>query len=230
MSGVIKPYTFDDLDMISDPVFSPDGERIAFSAVRESMQDLYSCKKDGTDLRRLTHDRFSDSEPFYSSDGSIFFVSDRPTGLTKDGIDNVFVINDEGEVTPLTAYDSDVKCPVVLSNKNMLYISMRNGINNIYFHEFGKKEAKPLTNLISGVGSYSVSSDGSKLLFSAVDNGGWDIYLLEDFSIISDSLAWTLFRTKKDSIKTPLELLALENNKELSLTYPDDHILFSKRE
>lgn len=62
-----------------DPVFSPDGDRIAFASDRAgSGYDVYSMKIDGSDLRRLTTAAGDDREPAYSPNGSyLAFRSNR---------------------------------------------------------------------------------------------------------------------------------------------------------
>ena len=73
------------------PVFSPDGKRIAFSSTRDGNFELYSMNVDGTDVVRLTHNRFQDVRPKYSPDGSqIAFTS------TRDGNHEVYVMNADG--------------------------------------------------------------------------------------------------------------------------------------
>jgi len=73
------------------PAFSPDGTRIAFGSTRDGNFELYSMKSDGTDVVRLTHNRFQDVRPQYSPDGNrIAFTS------TRNGNHEVYVMNSDG--------------------------------------------------------------------------------------------------------------------------------------
>jgi len=59
------------------PAVSPDGNWIAFRTGGKQ-EDIYTCKSDGTELRKLTDDAFRDRGPSWSADGkSIVFYSER---------------------------------------------------------------------------------------------------------------------------------------------------------
>jgi TolB protein len=49
----------------TDPVWSPDGERIAFESTREGgdTSDIFVMFADGTGVLRLTHDEADDEDP-----------------------------------------------------------------------------------------------------------------------------------------------------------------------
>jgi Tol biopolymer transport system component/tRNA A-37 threonylcarbamoyl transferase component Bud32 len=65
----------------SEPVWSPDGERIActgFVAVGVSTSQIWTVKSDGTDLFPVTRGKAFNSNPIWSPDGGqLFFLSDR---------------------------------------------------------------------------------------------------------------------------------------------------------
>lgn len=61
------------------PRFSPDGNYIVFDASdkKDGNMDLYVISVDGGNLTRLTTNKSSDTQPYWSTDGYIYFVSDR---------------------------------------------------------------------------------------------------------------------------------------------------------
>ncbi len=60
------------------PVFSPDGKRIAFVATSDGNPEIYLINIDGTGLYRLTRNAAKDLNPVFSPDGrAIVFSSDR---------------------------------------------------------------------------------------------------------------------------------------------------------
>ncbi len=61
------------------PVFSPDGQRIAFDVyVDEDNNDVFTMNADGSDLKQLTDSPGYDGHPYWSADGKrIVFNSDR---------------------------------------------------------------------------------------------------------------------------------------------------------
>jgi len=62
--------------------------------------------------------------------------------------------------------------------KKVLFVSDRNGINNIYELNLDTRAWRPLTNSLSGVYQLSLSRDGSKLVFSSLNHGGFNIFLM----------------------------------------------------
>jgi Tol biopolymer transport system component len=85
-----------------DPVWSPDGNRLAFVRIRGGRADIYVVNTDGSGLRRLAHaiafkpmsggpSSGFGANPAWSPDGrKIAFMSNR------DGTDDIFVVNADG--------------------------------------------------------------------------------------------------------------------------------------
>ena len=64
-----------------NPVWSPDGQWIAFTSERNGSADLYRVKPDGTGLELLTASPSYDDQADYSPDGQhLVFVSTRADG------------------------------------------------------------------------------------------------------------------------------------------------------
>jgi Tol biopolymer transport system component len=60
------------------PAWSPQGDRIAFSAYRGATTEIYTMRPDGSDVRALTNNEVRDEEPEWSPDGSrLAFTSER---------------------------------------------------------------------------------------------------------------------------------------------------------
>ena len=65
----------------SDPAWSPDGSKVAFSSRREGGIDIYIVNADGSGLKRVTDGQFADFGPTWSPDGSrIAYTSQRNSG------------------------------------------------------------------------------------------------------------------------------------------------------
>ncbi len=63
------------------PVWSPDGNRIAFNSHRDGNFEIYVVDADGSDIERLTNHGAADMRPVWSPDGTmIAFYSDRHGG------------------------------------------------------------------------------------------------------------------------------------------------------
>lgn len=74
------------------PVWSPDGDKIAFSSKRDGRYDLYVMNRDGSNLTRLTNDGSAET-PNWSPDGSrIAWITDGTLKvMNSDGSDQVTV-------------------------------------------------------------------------------------------------------------------------------------------
>lgn len=60
------------------PVWSPDGKRLAYFAYRDGGYDLWTVAPDGSDAKKLTNGAYDDREPAFSPDGkTVAFSSDR---------------------------------------------------------------------------------------------------------------------------------------------------------
>lgn len=61
------------------PRFSPDGKRIVFDCYRKDKkdQDIYIIDVDGNNMTQVTINKSYDGQPYWTTDGYIYFVSDR---------------------------------------------------------------------------------------------------------------------------------------------------------
>jgi hypothetical protein len=183
------------LDGIYSVDWSADGTQLAFVGVHAPQSDIFTYTFATKALKNLTNDLFSDFDPVFSRDGStVFFVSDRdsctspeqvPAGfrmnhLTHRHVDIYSISLKTGlmkRITNLPA--SDQTSPVVAPDgKKLLFISDKCGINNIYSLDLSTGTMLPITNSISGLYQLSINRDGSKLVFSSLNEAGFDIYLL----------------------------------------------------
>src|SRR5204862_6095302 len=68
----------DDTAVATEPTFSPDGSRIAFTSTRDGQPEVYVMDADGTNAARLTNSPGLDGDPSFSPDGlSVVFHSQR---------------------------------------------------------------------------------------------------------------------------------------------------------
>src|SRR6266699_596337 len=86
------------LNGLTTPSWSPDGKRLVFTGYDGGLSDLFIVNADGSDLHRLTNDKYADLQPSWSPDGkTIAFVSDR------NGISNIFLYElSDGKIYQLT--------------------------------------------------------------------------------------------------------------------------------
>lgn len=224
-----------DLDGIFSVAWSKDGTTLAFVGVKTPQSDIYTYNLETKELQNLTKDIFSDRDPVFSPDGkTIYFSSDRGDILSPSMLPENFKMwnFDYGQtdlysidistraIRRITAQPNGSKSSPVLSpdGKKIIYISDINGINNIYVQSLDSATCYPLTNSISGLYQLSMSKDGSKLVFSSLNEAGFDVYLMLrplDRKLNVANLEPTEFYKRKFHL--PME----EKPKEISTVSPD---------
>jgi TolB protein len=70
VDGLSVTQLTSDLAEDAFPVFSPDGERIAFSSTRSGNWDIYVMDRDGKNVMQVTHGPMQDLHPSFSPDGT----------------------------------------------------------------------------------------------------------------------------------------------------------------
>lgn len=216
------PFKFDGISSVS---WSPGGDLIAFAGNTSNQSDIYIYDMMTNELKNLTNDIFSDFEPTWTPDNSgLIFSSDRKNFLTRNFNDKDFYIYDHdfnqldlyylnienGVISRLTDLpNSDERFPIILPSGNeALFVSDLNGINNIYRMKFESAEdgcikesnPMPVTNSLSGIYYLSASKDGKKIVFSAMYESAYNIFLLSnplDISLNIEKLEPTVFIENK---------------------------------
>ncbi|MFH1863105.1 MAG: biopolymer transporter Tol, partial [bacterium] len=185
-----------DLDGIFSPVYSPDGDRIAFVGLKNGQSDIYTVTLADGRLQHVTDDIFSDLDPSWSPDGKhIAFISDRGDFLGKPPADFNMVNHDyhqtdvyiaelalsgENGLRQVTRTKANERTPEWSPQENIIsYISDQDGVYNLYLHDLGSDEVSVITNLLTGCFQPSWSSAGG-LAFSSFYDGGYDLYYLRD--------------------------------------------------
>lgn len=181
---LIKP----DMDAVYSPDWSPDGSKILFCGIKDGKLDLFTVDVETLEYVRLTDDYFDESKPHWSPDGKkIVFSSDRldaPYNYSIEQIQgyyDIFTMDADGSnierITTNPFHDSDAFWSP--DGENIVFISDRNGISNLYYIDLKKMTVTPLTNLLTGASSPCWSPDNTKIAFTSFKEGGWDVYLLK---------------------------------------------------
>jgi len=222
---VIRKLQFSNLTGLAAPSWSPDGKRLVFSGLDGGRTDLFIVDEDGSNLVRLTQDRFAYLHPQWSPDGKkIAFTTDR--GLTTNIDKLIFseynialydletggieLVTETGgnDINPIWSKDGD----------RILFVSDLSGIPNAYSIDLESRDLFRITNFITGLSgiitqspAISLAQESGRLAFSAFWDGGWNIFTIDDYQEQKMDLPYTKH----------LEMLEDPNDNYLAYELPD---------
>lgn len=185
----IANYYFKDIVSLGSPTWSPDGNRIAFSAIDKSgFGDLYIFDRVHQTLERLTNDFYDDRDPAWSPDGStIAFRSDRTT-YGVNGHYNLFLYSlDSRTIDYLTLGEEDYSSPAWSPDGSKLaFICDADGVPNLWVMAMNKRklrtlyggEIRRITNLSTAAFDPAWTDDG-RILISAFENYSFRIMQID---------------------------------------------------
>ncbi|MCX7879454.1 MAG: biopolymer transporter Tol [Ignavibacteria bacterium] len=199
---------------ISSVAWSPKGNFLAFSGTILDRRDIFIYNLNSKTLTRLTNDIFYDDFPIWSKDGKhIYFISEREGFLNTDenelsvkpwninfGTRDIYSLNLESkQISRITETPQFNKTSLALSsdNKFLYFVANDNGIGNIYRLNLSTKKYVPITNSLSNIMQVTHSEVGDNLVFSALTQGGFNLFLLKNPSLVDlkrDTLPLTKLR------------------------------------
>lgn len=174
---ILDKLQFDNLIYLSSPAFSPEGDRIVFSAIDFSgKNDLYTTTLSDKSLNRLTNDFYDDKDPSWDpSNGSIVFSSDR-TDYGMQGAYNIFKMDLSTYLIEHITYGNYQDSSPVWSpdSKYLAFTSNRDDAFNIWLIKPGIRY-KRMPTQIAGIDnpdfSSSIELTETERYFTTLKNG-----------------------------------------------------------
>ncbi|MBN2565490.1 MAG: Tol-Pal system beta propeller repeat protein TolB [Candidatus Eisenbacteria bacterium] len=155
---------------------APNGESIAMCLSRDGNTELYRLRADGSDPKRLTEGRSTESSPCWSPDGRrIAFVSDR------SGSPQIYVMSSTGGSAERLTYRGGYNTSPDWSPKGDLiaYTSQVEGVFQIFTVDVETKEVVRLTAGRENKEDPSWAPDGRHLVYSVKTGGKSDLYMID---------------------------------------------------
>ena len=156
---VIATEAMGKVEEFSNITWSPNGNDIAFSGLKEGQNDLYQFNLRTKLLTQLTNDKYSDYHPSYSRDGkSIVFSTDRKTyDQSSTSVDitlNMAVIDVASKkITNISVFEgaNNLNPQYSGDNKSIYFLSNRDGFRNLYKYSLEKQSVQQLTDYFTGI-------------------------------------------------------------------------------
>ena len=183
------------LSGVTTPSWSPDGQQLVFTGYDGGLSDLFTVKRDGSGLRRLTEDKYADLHPVWSPDGkTIAFATDRgaETDFKTLKIGNMRIALydlDTGSIQVLDQMDrgKNVSPQWAPDGGSIAFVSDRNGVSNIFLYDLGEKALYQLTDFYTGSQGITPLSpvlswapEADRLAFVYFEKGKYDVYTLSN--------------------------------------------------
>jgi len=186
-----KRLELNTVDEPESPTFSPDGKKLAFSAIRDGITDIFSVEIDTGNVENLTKDDFADYAPTYAPDGKSMVYLARISGNEK-----IFKLDlVSGKKTQLTFGTHDDAAARFVDAETIIFpstatdpnkavdpeVARNGGIYNLWTLNLKTGELKQWTDVIGGAFSPAILRDGSttRTAFVAYAKGDYGVYMLD---------------------------------------------------
>lgn len=165
----------------TQPAWSPDGSKIAFTSHRDGNNEIYVMAPDGSNPVNLTRNPGDDSYPAWSPDSArILFTSNR------DGNNEIYEMNADGSnpVNLTKSPANDFKAVwytqnnLLTSTSRILFTSDRSGHNQIYAMNTDGANPVNLSNNNANDSLPDVPIKGGKVAFVSDRDGNLEIYVM----------------------------------------------------
>ncbi len=196
------------LDFFFNPAWSPQGDRIALVGTIRGRTDIYVYEMNRRTLSRVTDDIDDEKYPSWFPDGGRIVYTRYPQNALQptfvaagegesrmENIDfgeagnllevrgDIWSIDlDSGEKKLLISTTGDDESGMVLAGGDeILFTSDETGIRNLYRGSLAVGSYYRFTDILGGIFNPSFSEERDRLVFSAFNAAGYDLFIMDNF-------------------------------------------------
>jgi Tol biopolymer transport system component len=215
---------------LTTPSWSPDATRLVFTGYDGGISDLFIVNSDGTELRRLTNDKFADLHPVWSPDGrTIAFATDRGPGTDLDRL-RMSPLNlatydlTSGRIEVLPEMSGQNSNPQwAPDGQSIGFVSDRTGSYNLFLFDFGDRRVYQLTDVATGTAgitplspAISWATTADRLVFTYYEEDEFNVYGIDDPRSLKgrpyhDKDTRTLVVSRRSGGPSPIDSLDVEH-------------------
>lgn len=192
-----REIRIEEVDEIFNATWSPDGQAIAFTGMKQGLTDLFVYDLTAGTLRRVTSDAYTDFQPAWSPDGRrIAFATDRfSANLDTLSIgDYRLALLDPatGAIEQVAAFEAGKHINPQWSpdSRTLYFIAEPQGVPNLYRKNLDSAVVEQLTAVGTGISgitasspAVSVASGTGAIAATVYDDGRYHIYHREPAAI-----------------------------------------------
>jgi Tol biopolymer transport system component len=195
----------DDIEDEKDPVWFPDGERIAYCRYpRVAVQPVFSPDSNG--IEKITGVDFRSRENVLKVDADIWTVD-----------------LDSGEKSYLIGTPGNESSPIILPAGELVFTSDESGISNLFRGSIEVGSYYRFTDVLGGIFSATYSENKDRLVFSAMSMAGYDLFIMDGFSQKSrESYSTGSPHMAGVGAKSPIPFGVVEETGETDESFPYD--------
>jgi len=168
-----------------DPVFSPDGTKIAFKSNKDDgYGDIFVMNSDGSNPINMTQDMSTSEEwaPDYTREGNQIVFTSR-SSINDPNTDEIYIMNiDNGTKNKITNNSVPDWYPRTSPIQNLIiFISKttQGQSDNLFVMDYSGNSRTSISSLVGDNDDPCYSSDGNKIVFINNKSGYYQIYLME---------------------------------------------------